>query len=121
MLTADVIFNSLFNGKTFLKTLQQRIIDKRSHGEKVECEETKFIVLTRWIGILQDYFDSISTEGDLPDHNLSINTVYELMAKIDEIIDVKERLSNAWLLQRQLNDEAVFDDSLIFSVNVEFS
>ena len=121
MLVEDEIFVNLFKGKMFLKILLQRIMDKREHGEKIECDRSKLILLNKWIDILQDYYDSIE-DGVLPtDHNMDEEDAYELMAKIESLFDEKLVLNNVWLLQSQLNGEASFDDSLTFSENVEFS
>ena len=101
MLNQTKISNALFQAKSYSKDLLNTINSMEGTGEDISCVQTKFITLTQWIIILQEYYDNnFDTSGNVVSVNscLTLTQILDLLTKLSVMIGDNKYKPASWLL-----------------------
>jgi hypothetical protein len=90
MLLASDIFISVLQAKCTSGCWAKILSDRSAHGDNIECDEKKFMLLIQWISIMEEYYcQNFDTNNSsiTPDYACLTATEAELLlAKIKVLI-----------------------------------
>lgn len=115
MLTQQIISDTIYQAKWYANTLLVKLNAQKSNGENIETCQNQFILLCKWIDILQVYLDThYDQNGDIvPDTECLTETqILELVAKVKVMLGSFKQPVTDWILTTGFwNDSAKWVDS----------
>ncbi len=102
MLNQEDIAQTSFQAKFYADVLLNKLTTQTANGENIEQCRNQFILLCKWIEILDDYYEThYDTSGDItPDFDcLTLEQILELVASVKVMLGSFKYLNPSdWIL-----------------------
>lgn len=109
MLTQQTISDTIYQAKWYANTLLVKLNAQTSNGEDTETCQNQFILLCKWISILEVYLDThYDQNGDItPDTECLTETqILELVAKVKVMLGSFKQPVLDWILSTGFWDDS---------------
>ena len=117
MLNQAVIQTAINNGKYFMSNTLSTIVTQESYGEDCTILRRNFILMNKWVEILQDYLDNnFDQNGNLTTPTfecLTADQISDLISKVNLLAGCDTQpITSDWLLATGFwNDQGFWRDT----------